>query len=55
MGSLPTTSRNNSYILTMQDLLMKYSVASPLQTADILSLKLLLKILFVYTEPLELY
>ncbi|XP_017797025.1 PREDICTED: uncharacterized protein LOC108578250 [Habropoda laboriosa] len=34
VGPLPTTSNNSSYILTMQDLLTKYSVAAPLQKAS---------------------
>lgn len=33
MGPLPITDHNNQYILTMQDLLTKYSVAVPLQEA----------------------
>ena len=33
MGPLPTTQTNNSYILTIQDLLTKYSLAIPLQHA----------------------
>ena len=33
MGPLPTTQANNSYILTIQDLLTKYSLAIPLQHA----------------------
>ncbi|XP_025267772.1 uncharacterized protein LOC112639094 [Camponotus floridanus] len=33
MGPLPTTHSNNSYILTIQDLLTKYSLAIPLQRA----------------------
>jgi len=38
MGPLPTTSRGNSYILTMQDLLTKYSVAVPLQETTSLAI-----------------
>ncbi|CAL1672024.1 unnamed protein product [Lasius platythorax] len=34
MGPLPTTQLNNIYILTIQDLLTKYSIAIPLQKAD---------------------
>lgn len=34
MGPLPTTQLNNTYILTIQDLLTKYSIAIPLQKAD---------------------
>ncbi|XP_032689886.1 uncharacterized protein LOC116853116 [Odontomachus brunneus] len=33
MGPLPTTSSGNSYILTIQDLLTKYSLAIPLKQA----------------------
>ncbi|KAM0736907.1 Retrovirus-related Pol polyprotein from transposon 17.6 [Formica fusca] len=38
VGPLPTTNRNNTYILTIQDLLTKYCVASPIQNADSLSI-----------------
>lgn len=33
MGPLPTTQSNNSYILTIQDLLIKYSLVISLQQA----------------------
>lgn len=33
MGPLPITINNNQYILTMQDLLTKYSIAVPLKEA----------------------
>jgi len=38
MGPLPITENNHQYILTMQDLLTKYSVASPLQEATSLTI-----------------
>jgi len=38
MGPLPITENNYQYILTMQDLLTKYSVASPLQEATSLTI-----------------
>lgn len=38
MGPLPITDHNNQYILTMQDLLTKYSVAVPLQEATSLTI-----------------
>lgn len=38
VGPLPITSRNNSYILTIQDLLTKYSIATPMETADSFSI-----------------
>jgi len=38
MGPLPITPRRNMYILTMQDLLTKYSVAVPLQEANSLTI-----------------
>jgi len=38
MGPLPITPRGNIYILTMQDLLTKYSVAVPLQEATSLTI-----------------
>jgi len=38
MGPLPTTRRGSSYILTMQDLLTKYSVAVPLQETTSLAI-----------------
>ena len=38
MGPLPVTKNNNVYILTIQDLLTKYSIAVPLQVADSLSI-----------------
>ncbi|KMQ92399.1 enzymatic polyprotein endonuclease reverse [Lasius niger] len=34
VGPLPMTRNDNSYILTMQDLLTKYSVASPMRRQD---------------------
>lgn len=34
MGPLPTTSAGNKYLLTIQDLLTKYSVAVPLKSAS---------------------
>jgi len=34
MGPLPTTVSGNNYILTMQDLLTKYSLAIPLREAS---------------------
>jgi len=37
-GPLPITPRGNVYILTMQDLLTKYSVAVPLQDATSLTI-----------------
>jgi len=36
MGPLPTTSSGNMYILTIQDLLTKYSLAIPLKHATAL-------------------
>jgi len=38
MGSLPTTRRRNSYILTMQDLLTKYYVAVSLYETTLLAI-----------------
>jgi len=38
MGPLPITLRGNMYILTMQDLLTKYSIAVPLQEANSLTI-----------------
>jgi len=38
MGPLPVTPRGNIYILTMQDLLTKYSIAVPLQEATSLTI-----------------
>jgi len=38
MGPLPITPHGNSYVLTMQDLLTKYSVAVPLQEATSLTI-----------------
>lgn len=37
MGPLPTTPTENTYILTIQDLLTKYSLAIPLKTASAIS------------------
>lgn len=34
LGPLPTTMNGNSYILTIQDLLTKYSLAIPLQSSS---------------------
>ena len=50
MGPLPITVRGNQYILTMQDLLTKYSVAVPLNDATSVSIAdAFAKILYVYT------
>lgn len=38
MGSLPITEHDNQYLLTMQDLLTKYSIAVPLQEATSLTI-----------------
>lgn len=38
MGPLPITDKGNQYILTIQDLLTKYSVAIPLDIATSLSI-----------------
>jgi len=53
MGPLPVTPRGNIYILTMQDLLTKYSIAIPLQKATSLTIAdaFLKNFIYIYGAP----
>jgi len=50
LGPLPITENGNEYILTIQDLLTKYSVAVPLIQIQRKLQKLLYDVLFVNSE-----
>ncbi|KMQ86430.1 enzymatic polyprotein endonuclease reverse, partial [Lasius niger] len=53
VGPLPTTIQFNTYILTIQDLLTKYSIAAPMQTADSLAIAeaLIKNFICIYGAP----
>lgn len=54
MGPLPTTKSGNAYILTIQDLLTKYSLALPLRHAGAIDVADAFMNLYVHSEPQKL-